>query len=163
MIFGNEKRRRGGDLHPLPFRYLMPIALPTMSFSFEEWSSTNHLFGNDDDTDKGAAAHFVGSNTNDDDDMLYDELEDDPEYFEGGAFLPRPKDWKDISFNEIPQVTFDMARSKFWKHGMKEIKYFIKKIKAIKDPSAKNKLDKVVNLLAGPNSELFHGSRQEIH
>ena len=46
---------------------------------------------------------------------------------------------------------------------MKEIKYFIKKIKAIKDPSAKNKLDKVVNLLAGPNSELFHGSRQEIH
>ena len=39
---------------------------------------------------------------------------------------------------------------------MKEIKYFIKKIKAIKDPSAKNKLDKVVKLLASPNTELFH-------
>ena len=55
---------------------------------------------------------------------------------------------------------FDMARSNFWKHGMKEIKYFIKKIKAIKDPSAKNKFDKVVNLLAGPNSELFHAYRK---
>ena len=56
-----------------------------MSFDFEEWSSTNHLFDDGDDTDKGAAAHFVGSNSNDDDDMSYDKLEDDPEYFEGSA------------------------------------------------------------------------------
>ena len=56
----------------------MPIALPTMSFSFEEWSSTNHLIDDSDDTNKGTAAHFVGSNDNDDDDMLYDKFEDDP-------------------------------------------------------------------------------------
>ena len=77
--------------------------------------------------DKGAAVHFVGSNNNDDDDMPYNELEDNPEYFKGSVFLPGPKDWKDISFDEIPQVTFNMVRSKFWKHGMKEIKYFIRK------------------------------------
>ena len=57
----------------------MLIALPTVSFSFEEWSSTDHLFCIGDDTDKDAAAHFVGFSDNNDDDMPYDELKDDPE------------------------------------------------------------------------------------
>ena len=62
-----------------------------MSFDTEEWSSTNHIFDDGNNMDKGAAEHFVGSNGNDNDVMSYNELEDDPEYFEGSVFSPKPK------------------------------------------------------------------------
>ena len=59
-----------------------------MSFDFEEWSATKHLLKDGDNLDKGAAAHFADSNE-DDDDIPHNELEDDPEFFEGSPFLPK--------------------------------------------------------------------------
>ena len=127
-----------------------------MSFDLEEWSATVDPLGDEDDLDRGAAANFVDPISPTDNSAAFDEYEDDPDFFDGRSFMPKPNDWKEIPFTKIPTVSWDMARSNFWEHAQKEINFFINKIKSMRDPTTKDKMDNVVQVLVGPRSDLFH-------
>ena len=69
--------------------------------------------------------------------------------YEGRKFPPKPTVCDVIPTTQLPGVSIDMACSKFWDHGKKEIEFFLNKITELRDKYRHNDvLDNVVHCCA---------------
>lgn len=129
-----------------------------MSFDVSNFDVADEdFFDNEEDFD--AAANYRGENINEDTFDDYEDYEEWSDYLGDNLLDPNPKDWKDIPFNQIPDVTFDKARNDLWTHCKKEINYIQNKIvesESNYDIGVNTQMDKVADIIAGPDSELFH-------
>ena len=92
-----------------------------MSFDVSNFDVADEdFFDNEEDFD--AAANYRGENINEDTFDDYEDYEEWSDYLGDNLLDPKPKDWKDIPFNQIPDATFDKARNDLWTHCKKEIK-----------------------------------------
>ena len=112
----------------------------------------------ENDADRDAAANYNDPQQKMDH-YFYDEEEYDDYFeedyvpdglYEGRNFPPsKPTDWDVIPTTQLPGVSIDMARGKFWDHGKKEIEFFLNKITELRDKYRHNDvLDNVVHCCA---------------
>jgi hypothetical protein len=135
--------------------------MPSEAFDISEFDVDEEgFFATEEDAE--AARDF--NPTEDINETNYEEWEDGEDYDEllGECknFNPKPKDWKHVPPTQIPDVTFDMARTKFWEHGKKEIQFIRQKIESSFTPNSTTATDQIVTFLAGPDSDLFHAYKK---
>ncbi len=120
----------------------------------------------DSEADRQAAADYHYEQVQHDSDEDDSEDEYIPAGLSDGTYKFPPKsnkDWKRISSRTLPHVTYDAARTLLWKHGKKEIDFFLGKVEELRGIAQNSKdedLYNIVKLLCGRDSDLYQAFRK---
>jgi len=102
------------------------------------------------DADAEAAYDYFLDSTDDEDPADNEEYEGNSEILgDGKNFHPKPNHCDKRSFTEMPDVTFDKARTAFWEHDKKEIDFLRRTIQEFFLYDSASDVEKIAHILAG--------------